>query len=50
MLLQIFVEGIHFLHGLDKYPLAFEAINQVLINLLGEKIIWRLIFYKEASS
>lgn len=37
MLLQLFIEGIHFLHDLDKYPLAFKVMNQVLINLLGEK-------------
>lgn len=37
MLLQLFIEGIHFLHDLDKYPLAFEVMNQVLINLLREK-------------
>lgn len=48
---QLFIEGIHFLHDLDKYPLAFEVMNQVLINLLGEKkIIQLLMFKKEASS
>lgn len=37
MSLQLFIEGIHFVHDLDKYPLAFKVMNQVLINPLGEK-------------